>query len=589
MDTTQLGRSDDPVSQRPKFCSGCGQPASAGRFCAHCGIALAASVTPSATPLVPSQPSALPSDEQPTVILSRGEPGLAAPAGAAYEPAVHGDLHGDQPPFDLTWQDDDAAPAPGRSSRRRPLLISGVVLAVGVIAAGAVLVAGYVGDSGMRNALASSTRDFNAVMTSLTTAADADAVATAADSAEPAADRIDSALQRLGSGSGPAHRSVVAQLEAEQGVLTAVAGLAAISSDPLATWGAAHDDLTDALATETASRDTLALHHDGAAANLSDPSLMLGKVTAAVGPALVDDATDNSARLLKSLQGVTSTADLRKLGDAAAPEQAAVSAAAAALPSGDGKQVLTGYAAALGALADLSRITAESTAGWAGTRAELAGTFGQVAAAAGSTGGASVRVVLDGALDSADKVVAAAAAAIADWKAKTDAAVKDREADAENLESYASFFRSQAKTYEQLRQDLSGFTARVEDPNADVSYFEAYEFLSQAAQDRRNVRDMMVGMDVPSGVRGAHQEMVSAIDRAISAVQSAYDGLEQSQDCYYYDECPYYRDTPGWTRFQSESDAISKQYTKAVSGWEAAAAAEKGAVTNRALPAKPQV
>ena len=203
--------------------------------------------------------------------------------------------------------------------------------------------------------------------------------------------------------------------------------------------------------------------------------------------------------------------------------------------------MLTGYAAALGALADLSKINAESAGGWTGTRAKLAQTFGQVAAAAGSTGGANVRVVLGSALDGADKVIGAAAAAIADWKAKTDAAIKDRQTDTESLEECASFFRSQAKTFEQLRQDLSGFTARVEDPNADVSYGEAYEFLSQAAIDRRNVRDTMVAMDVPAGVRGAHQDIVSAIDRAISAVQSAYDGLEQSQDCNDTDECPYYR------------------------------------------------
>ena len=590
MDTSQLGRPDEPVSQRPRFCSDCGQPASAGRFCAQCGTALAGPLAPPATPpLVPSQPMVGPVDERPTVILSRPEPALAEPVAAAYEPAVHGDVFGDEPPFDLTWQDDDVAPAPAQSSRKRPLLIGGAVVAIAAVVAASVLVAGYVGDSGMRNALASSTRDFNAVMTSLSTAADADAAAAAADSADPAADRIDSALRRLGSGSDPAHRSVVAQLEAEQGVLTAVAGLAAISSDPLATWGAAHVDVTDSLKTETASRDALARHHSGAAAELADTTLMLSKVTAAVGSALVEDATDNAARLLKGLQEAKSTADLRKLGDAAAPEQAPVSAAATALPSGAGKQVLTGYAGALGALADLSKINAESAGGWTGTRAKLAQTFGQVAAAAGSTGGANVRVVLGSALDGADKVIGAAAAAIADWKAKTDAAIKDRQTATESLEEYASFFRSQAKTYEQLRQDLSGFIARVEDPNADVSYGEAYEFLSQAAIDRRNVRDTMVAMDVPAGVRGAHQDMVSAIDRAISAVQSADDGLEQSQDCSYTDECPYYRDTPGWARFQSESDAISKQYTRAMTDWEAAAAAEKAAINNRALPAKPQV
>ena len=60
----------------------------------------------------------------------------------------------------------------------------------------------------------------------------------------------------------------------------------------------------------------------------------------------------------------------------------------------------------------------------------------------------------------------------------------------------------------------------------------------------------MVTMDVPAGVRDAHQDMVSAIDRAISA---------------------------------------SKQYTQAMTAWEAAAPAEKAAINNRALLAKPRV
>ena len=63
-----------------------------------------------------------------------------------------------------------------------------------------------------------------------------------------------------------------------------------------------------------------------------------------------------------------------------------------------------------------------------------------------------MRVVLGSALDGADKFSGAAAAATADWKARTDAAIKDRQTDTESLEEYASFFRSQAKTNEQLRQ-----------------------------------------------------------------------------------------------------------------------------------------
>ncbi len=338
-------------------------------------------------------------------------------------------------------------------------------------------------------------------------------------------------------------------------------------------------------ATETQTRETLARFHSDEARDLADAELMLSKVTAAVGPALVDDATAESSRLLKTLAEARSTADLRKLGDAAAAEQSAVAAAAKALPDGDGKQVLSGHAAALSALGDLAKISGESTSGWTATRAELARTFGQVAASARSTGGASVRVVLDSSLGSANQVVTAAASAIADWKAKTDAAIKARTTDGESLANYASFFRSQAQTYEQPRKDLSAFTKRVEDPG--VYYYEAYSFMSQAEQDRRDVRDVLVGTDVPQGMSTAHQDVAAAIARAIGAVQSAFDGLSQSQDCY--EGCPYYQDTPGWQRFQFESDGISEAYASAMRRWDAAVTATKAQIGNRPLPTRPDV
>lgn len=588
MDTTRTGRSGDPQPSF-RFCTSCGQPAAAGSFCAHCGTPLSAPLGPADTvalPRVPGQPVAPSREADPAPAEATAEHvrqdddrGVAAPI-AQQQPETLG----------LAWQDEeDEVARPRRSlTRRQGVLAAAALVAVVALVAAALVGTRYLAGGDLRAALASSARDFNGVVEPLAAATSVDQVTTAAGGAEAAAGRVDSALDRLGALSGPEETSVRAQLEAETAVLVALVQLAEVGSDPLTSWGAAHADLTAALESERTSRAQLARFHQDAARSLADTDLMLTKVTAAVGPALVEDATAEATRLLTSLEAARTTADLRRLGDAAAPDQAAVAAAAQGLPSGEGKQVLTGYAAALDALSGLSKIDAESTGGWGGTRASLARTFGQVAAAAGSAGGASVRGALESALDSADEVVQKAAAAVRDWKAKTEAAVKARQSDLEDLQSYSSFFRSQAKTYEQLRQDLSTFTKRVEDPAASVSYYEGYTFLSQAAQDRQDVRDLMVGMDAPAGVRSAHQEVIGAVDRAIAAVQSAYDGLEQSQDCY-YEDCPYYRDTPGWQRFQAESDAISKSYTRAMQRWEAAVAAEKVTVTNRALPAKPNV
>lgn len=556
-----------PTTTVPPSCIECGQTEQHGRFCGHCGARL--EQLPVTDPLIPEQALPAVDDERTTLldeVMLAGGPDSASSAGP---------------------QDEEPSGTGSRLTRRRGIAIGAAVVLVAGSISGGVYGAGYLADGDVRTALAGSSRDFNRVVDRISAATTAEEVARAAGQAAATADRIEDAQDRLQADKDPERTAVGNQLEAEQDVLHAVAELEGLARAPLATWGAAHSELTAAVSAEDDTRAALGAFDDDAARGLADTHRMLAEVTAAVGPALVEDATDDSTRLLTSLTSAKSTADLRKLGDAAAPEHAAVAAAGKALPVGDGKQVLTGYAAGLSSLAKLSSLSGDSAGTWTATRADLAQTFGQVAAAAGSTGGANVRVVLDGALASADKVVAAASAALTDWKAKTDAAIKARATDAEALDDYASFFRSQSKTYEQHRVDLSTFLERVEDPNASVSYYDAYEFLYQAAEDRRYVRDALVSTDVPSGVEQAHGEVAAAIDRAISAVQSAYDGFEQSEDCW--DGCPYYRDTPGYRSFLSKSDGVRTSYTTAIAKWESDVAAAKAAITNRTLPAKPEV
>ena len=120
-----------------------------------------------------------------------------------------------------------------------------------------------------------------------------------------------------------------------------------------------------------------------------------------------------------------------------------------------------------------------------------------------------------------------------------------------------------------------------------VTYDEAYLFLSDAGQQRRNLRDSLTSTAVPDLLRSDHDAVITVIDRAVRAVQSAYDGLQQSQD-YYCTAC-YYRDTPGWQQFQSESGVIGKRYAAAIAGWEQAAAGAEDTIGKRALPAQPDL
>jgi hypothetical protein len=87
-------------------------------------------------------------------------------------------------------------------------------------------------------------------------------------------------------------------------------------------------------------------------------------------------------------------------------------------------------------------------------------------------------------------------------------------------------------------------------------------------------------------MKAEHDELVGLMGRAIDAVQSAYDSVDQTYECV--EDC-YFRDMPAFRRFSSESAEISKDFGPAVKAWESAAGAAKATVENRPLPAKPEV
>lgn len=472
-----------------------------------------------------------------------------------------------------------------KAAHKRVLFSVATVLVVIALAVAGLGTVRYLGDGDLRSALSSSSADFNGVVNKLAASTNIAQASAPIGRAKEAASRIRAATPGQAAGDGPKETSVRAEMDAEQALLLVLSRLDRLDVDPMTSWSAAHDDLSAAIAAETARRTVLRRHFAGTARTLADTSGMLTNLTKVVCPALANDAIKSSSSLLTSLQSAKTTTDLRTLGDAAAPDHATVVEAAAALPSGDDKKVLASYAAALGALSELSKVDGEHTSGWTSTRAALAQTFGELAATTGSTGGAKLRVALSNALISADKFIDRATAEIADWKTKSADAIRVRAADTKSLADYTSLIRGQASTYQQLRNDLSAFTARVEDPNVVVTYAEGYQFLDKAMQDRRDVRNLMVGADAPTGVRKANDRLVAVVDRGIAAVQSASDGLAQSQSCY---NC-YYRDTPGWQTFQSESTGITQSYASAMAKWESAVATSKTAIANRALPLKPTV
>lgn len=151
---------------------------------------------------------------------------------------------------------------------------------------------------------------------------------------------------------------------------------------------------------------------------------------------------------------------------------------------------------------------------------------------------------------------------------------------------YTDVVRTQVTSYELLRADLQAFFDRVQDDDVSVSYVEAFGELSTAEQDRRQVRDVLSSVAVPEGMWAEHETLISVVNRAIVATQAGYDGISQADDCF---EFCFYRDAPGYQRFQSESSAITAAYSAASEDWESTAVAVAASITSRELPAKPVV
>lgn len=569
--TTPTGPTTGRAPSSGAYCSGCGRARGEGPFCAGCGrqhetdqvidvrdtVELPRSAPPAAVPTVPRQSSPL--------LPPRPTAPVATPAPEP-EPSVEVRRS--------RWHN--------LTGRTRAAVAAAVVVALLALAASGVLVTRWLGDRDVRSALSTGQQQYRTVLASAEAAEEPTDVVGAARRATSAAAVLTDQADELRSRTDGYGRAARAQLGAEAAVLSALGGLSGLEEAPLDSWGQGHAALAAALDAETDTRAALARHDAGAVSGLPSADDLLRGLAAAVAPELAGDAATRARQLLGSLQSATRTAQLRDLAGPAGAQRAGVDAAAATLPDGPEKTALTGMATALGALSSLGEVSGASPDAWQESRGALAAGLTQVGAGSGDT---ALAADLTPALSAVDRLVQGAAAAIADWRARTAAATEARDADAAALKEYADGVRTTLARYGQLREDLATFTARVEDPNSFVSAFDGFEYMQSAAAARKGIRDSLNWMTVPADVRAAHAEVVEVVDRSTRAVESGYEGLQQ---WWYCTDCAY-DETPGWTTFQTESDAITKTFATAMQTWDSAVAAAEAGITNRALPAEPDV
>lgn len=123
--------------------------------------------------------------------------------------------------------------------------------------------------------------------------------------------------------------------------------------------------------------------------------------------------------------------------------------------------------------------------------------------------------------------------------------------------------------YTEARADLQTWADGAYAGNASI--FEGYQVLEQNVELRQQIRSELAALSPPDPFSDDVQALISVIDEAITATESAIRGLDEYMYSWRYRQV---RDTPGWQQFQNATDSISDRYESAVDSYETDKAAE---------------
>jgi hypothetical protein len=459
------------------------------------------------------------------------------------------------------------------------LMVGGVALLV--VAASTAGVYGYqrLQERPVQEAFNRAHRSFVVVVKGLEAADDVEQLAEVGTGSRVALRTLETQQRLVAGRDSELATSLAPMLAAEAAFLTASSGLGALTEEDLTGWGLAQDRMLTAHEAVRTAAKASAVDEQGAAGAGTATDAAMSHVATVVGTAVADSAQSSLRDLLRELAVTKNTGDIRRLASRAALEGATAEAGRSGLAADSAQaERLTSFEDVYAAVEGLAVLDGDHLKSWAAKRATMS-------MAVGALDGA-LRDVGQRAQSNVNDVIERGQQAIREWQTSYRAAVEDQRLDAAAMDAYRSKMDAQLSSYSSLRADLSDFIGRVDDPANYITYDQAFSELSEAQWDRQTVRDVMNGLEVPTEVQGVHQGVLSVIDVAIAAVQSAYDGASDAQNCM--SSC-YYKDTAGWQRFSRDSAGITTSFAGAVAAWESGVASAATSIEERALPHKPTV
>lgn len=286
----------------------------------------------------------------------------------------------------------------------------------------------------------------------------------------------------------------------------------------------------------------------------------------------------SAAALTVALHGLERAKDPADVREAAADAAPAAGDAAGFLAANNDQPVeLVAVAEALTAIATLTDASGETPGVWQ--------------AAAPSIGSLAdiEHPLIDPALvadavDNADDVISASAAAFTAWAADNEAAIAGRDAAIAGATDYQSAMQREIDRYIGLRNRLSDYIELVDTQGSTMS--EAYFRFADAAQERREVRGAMLALDPPADLDDEHSQVAAVISDGIDAIESAQRSLDAAV-CV-WSVC-YVEDEPSYQNFRLESKRITDALDAAIRNWESAAAQAVADARALPLPEKPEV
>lgn len=294
----------------------------------------------------------------------------------------------------------------------------------------------------------------------------------------------------------------------------------------------------------------------------------------ASGPVLVASLDDMS--------GAQSTKMVREIAGQADAEVTTIDLTLDDDPTASGADRLTTLRDAFAALAALQAYKQDNTQIWAENRPALQASLDSLAAYGGTTQTAASEG--EDAIRTLDDLTRRVNKAMAKYRKQLKQAKSEARTARGEVGAYHAQMESLIDQYTALRNDTGGFTEQMR--NQRMYMYEIGDYFTQAATDRREIRDQMAGLRPPAELRAVHSRIVTVLGDGVDGINSAVAALEDAE-CYYGD-CYFEFDTQ-WQQFLDESDRITTRYGEAYDAWQAAVARVEKQVSNTDLPDAPRL